>query len=457
MQLNYGDLAVIALYFVGLVIFGLIVRRIGTFSEYAIASKRVPLVLVAASLCATYIGPGYSLGLASQGAGTGFLYLVIFSFFSLQTIVVGIFFASRLHGYDRAKTIGDVIRVHYGKEAKFVTGVISVGLCVGFASVMARAGGAVLSGALGYPLLVGVLLITVVGVLYTTTGGLKAVILTEAVQFALIVISAIFLVSFLLHDPRTDVSQLTIGIQEVPSQLRSMGAIPLIGLALSLFFGEMLIPPYANRALAAESGGASRWGFVGAGMFSVGWFFLMVSVGVLATSVVPSTVSPDGILMAAAQEVLPVGLLGLLVVGFAAIVMSSQESVLNAGAVAFVRDLAPRAISEDDKKAILWSRSITIFMGSAAIVLALIAPTIIDGLLICYAIWAPSVVPALLWALFGLPTSRWSGFLSILSGAVVAGSLQVAGFPSEVSLLWGFAGSLGGCLVGYVLGRVVRK
>lgn len=455
MKLTVWDFVAMGVYFGGLAVFGLFVRRVRDFTDYSVAGRAVPTSMVLASLCATYIGPGYSLGLAAKGAVSGFFFLLPFSFFSLQTVLVGLYLAPRLRQrFPQAHSLGDVMRAMYGREAALVTGLVSVGLCTGFAAVMARAGGSVLAAATGQSTATAVAIITGVGITYTFTGGLKSVIATEAMQFS---IKVIVVGIVLLLATRRVPALAPLGTQAMAragEAWRATSAATLFGLIASFFLGETLIPPYANRALAATSTRASRQGFVWAGVFSLLWFTLVVIIGVLATAVVGPKLSAEAAFIQLAAAVLPPGLLGLLLVLVATIVMSSQESVLNAGAVAVTRDVVQFRSHGSEGKQLLATRLTTLTMGVVSAALALHAPSIIDGLLVCYSMWGATVLPPLVWGLLGLPTRRWSGFLAILGGAIasIAYLTSHGGTGgSAMAVLVGLLGCVGGGLLGYFM------
>jgi hypothetical protein len=99
------------------------------------------------------------------------------------------------------------------------------------------------------------------------------------------------------------------------------------------------------------------------------------------------------------------------------------------------------------------TRMSTLGFGAMAVVLALHAPSIIDGLLICYSIWAPTLLPALLWALLGLPTSRLAGLGAVLGGGITSTSvftLKLGGGSAAVGILYGLGGSLLGASLGWL-------
>lgn len=422
MNLNLFDYTVIAAYFLGLVFFGVIVRRIRNFGDYAVGGRSVPGIMIFASLSATYIGPGYTMGFASKGFASGWLFFFVALAFTAQTVLTAFFIAPRLHGFKDCYTVGDVIGNAHGKYAHIVTGMISTLLCIGFAAIMAKVGGLVLEAATGLPLLAAVFIITGVGVIYCYTGGIKSVIATEAIQFAIFAIAIPLLLWFATVRGGVDLELVEIkGWSQMHAAIGGMTLLQAVGLFLSFFLGETLIPPYANRALAASSPGTARSGFLAGAGYSIIWFSMVVGLGVVASVVIPDS-KPDDAFMSLAIKFLPHGLLGVLVVAIAAIIMSSQESVLNAGAVSFTRDIRDvlSAIPLTDANRLSLSRFSTLVMGTIAAILAYFAPSIIDGLLIIYSIWAPSVLPVFLLAILFHKPVRAAGTAAMVAGAITS-------------------------------------
>lgn len=422
MSLNLFDFLIIAVYFLGLVLFGIVVRRIRNFGDYAVGGRSVPAAMIFASLSATYIGPGYTMGFAGKGFASGWLFFFVALAFTAQTVLTALFIAPRLHGYKNCYTVGDVVGYAHGKSAHLVAGFISTMLCIGFAAIMSKVGGLVLQGTTGLPLLAGVFLVTGVGVLYCYTGGIKSVIATEAVQFAIFAIAIPILLWMAVYKSGVDLGSAdSKGWSLMRSSLDTMPPLQILGLFLAFFLGETLIPPYANRALAASSASTARSGFLAGAGYSVIWFAMVVGLGVVASVAIPDVKSDDAF-MTLAVKYLPHGLLGLLVVAIASIIMSSQESVLNAGAVSFTRDIRDVLSTSPltDEHRLSLSRLSTLVMGLLAAVLAYFAPSIIDGLLIIYSIWAPSVLPVFLLAIVLRNPVRSAGTAAMVAGAVAS-------------------------------------
>jgi len=422
MNLNFFDYLFIAVYFLGLLAFGVLVRRIRNFGDYSVGGRSVPGVMIFASLCATYHGPGYTMGFTGKGSASGWLFFFVALGFTAQTVLTALFIAPRLQSFKNCYTVGDVIGNAYGKTAKVVTGFISTLLCIGFAAIMAKVGGLVLQGTTGLPMLAGVFLVTGVGVVYCFTGGMKSVIATEAMQFSITGIAIPILLWLAVSKSGISLHEADAkGWAAMHASLDGMTPLQILGLFLSFLLGETLIPPYANRALASGSPAIARGGFLAGAGYSVVWFAMVVGLGVVASVAIPNA-KPDDAFVTLAIKFLPHGLLGILIVAMASIIMSSQESVLNAGAVSFTRDirdaLGGNALSDGQRLRL--SRLSTLVMGLLAAVLAYFAPSIIDGLLIIYSVWAPSVLPIFLFAILLRKPVRGAGAAAMIAGAAAS-------------------------------------
>jgi len=421
MTLNLADAGVIVLYFVLLLFFGYITRRTKTFTEFAVGKHSVPTMMVFASMAATIIGPGFSIGFTGKGWITGYLFYYMVLAYALQVIVVGIYLAPKLSQHRDCNSLGDVMRKKYGLVAQFLTGIVSVGLCIGFTAVMGKVGGSVLHVVTGWSLGACLIIVTGVTALITFSGGVRATIATEGLQFSVKSIAVAILLLLAIAKAPDGISSIADRANEMTVQgFEGMNAWQVFGIVLSFMLGETLIPPYANRALAAKNENASKAGFIAAGLFCAIWFAIVALLGVVAHSYLPPSTSPDDVFITVAQKVLPVGLFGLLLAAVIAIVMASQESVLNSSAVAFVRDILGPIYSPTERVTLFLAKAATLMFAAVAIYAAQFAPSIIDGLLVLYAIWAPTILLPLVLGLYVKETRPLAGCLSILAGGATS-------------------------------------
>jgi SSS family solute:Na+ symporter len=455
MTLHPLDIAALIGYFALMVYLGYLTRRTKTFSEFAVGGRTVPATMIFASLAATIVGPGFSVGITSKSWDQGFMIYFVTVTFAVQTLLTGFLFAPRLAKERDCNTLGDFMRKRYGVFTHLLTGILSVGLCIGFTAVMGKIGGGILHSISGWPLPVCLVVVTGTTALLTFTGGLRATIATEAVQFSLKAIIVPVMLLLTLSKSSASLADLSAKASVLTAQaFHGMTTWQLVGIAVSFALGEVLIPPYANRALAAKSVGASKSGFLFAGGFVIIWLAIVAALGIMAHGIIPADTKPDDVFVAIGRAVLPSGVFGLLLAALVAIVMASQESCLNSAAVAFVRDIVGVAVKPSEKTNLFLAKGSTLAIAAVAIFAAQFAPSIIDGLLIIYSIWAPAMIVSLIAALFLKETKPLASWLSILGGTGASLSWQFANSPGEVpAILIGLAASILLFGIGHILGK----
>lgn len=431
-------------------------RAAGEYAEFSLAKRALPLALIFGSLCATYVGPAFSIGFVGKGYKSGFLFLGIGLAYSLQNILVGVLVAPRLRALPDCHTLGDVIGQKYDTRCHVLAGVISVGLCAGFAAVMAKAGGVVFSNVFRMPLWSGVVITVGITTLYTASGGLRASVITDAFQFTsfAILLPVVLLLALAFHLKGGFASFASQAVESTTAEIHRLSWIEIAGLITAFFLGETLIPPYANRALASETTRVSRNGFVLAGLFSVVWFVVVISLGVVAHQIMPAEqIEEDYVLLSVVRRILPGGGHMLVLVVIISIIMSSLDSLMNAGAVAFTQDIVRPLQRLHDRSALDVGRAATIIIGAAAAVGAVAVPSLIDGLLVCYTIWAPAILPALVLGLWLKHPRPLAGVLSMVVGALVGGLLQLllSNPTKSPAILLALAAALLAYLIGHVL------
>lgn len=403
-------------------------RAAGEYAEFSLAKRAIPLALIFGSLCATYVGPAFSIGFVGKGFESGFLFLGIGLAYSLQNILVGVLVAPRLRALPDCHTLGDVIGQKYDERCHVLAGVISVVICTGFASVMAKAGGVVFSNVFGLPLWSGVVVTVGITTLYTAYGGLRASVITDAFQFTAfaILLPAVLLLALAFHLKGGFASFTHQAVEATTAGVRSFSWLEIVGLMTAFLLGETLIPPYANRALASETTRVSRNGFVLAGLFSVVWFVVVISLGVVAHQIMSAEqIEEDYVLLSVVKRILPSGGHMLLLVVIISIIMSSLDSLMNAGAVAFTQDIVRPLRRLPDRSALDVGRATTIAIGGAAALGAVAVPSLIAGILVYYTIWAPAILPALVLGLWLKNPRPLAGILSMIVGALVAVLFQL--------------------------------
>ncbi len=424
---------VVGVYVVVLITVAVRAQTAREYVDFSVAKRSLPLALVFGSLCATYVGPGFSVGFVGRGYNGGFLYLFIGVAYALQNILVGLLIAPKLRELKGCYTLGDAIGQKYGSRCQLVAGIISVLLCTLFAAVMISAGGRVLQNMFGWPKWVIVVLVAVVTTTYTTFGGLRASVITDAYHFALhaFLFSGILLYELLTQFKGGAASFAQEAISATTAGFQAATPIEVVTFIVAFLLGETLIPPYANLALASRTTQVSRISFVLAGCFSVLWFAVMIAIGIVARPLVADATSEDFILLKLVEATAPHAAYALMSVTLLSVILSSLDSLLNAGAVVFTQDVLRRFTVRQDSAALIAGRYSTIVIAAVASGLAVFVPSVIKGLLVCYGIWAPAILPAVIIGLWTKRPRPLAAFLSMIVGTTVGAAVGIAFLASQ--------------------------
>ncbi|NLZ05887.1 MAG: sodium:solute symporter family protein [Phycisphaerae bacterium] len=455
------SVALVAGYVVGLIVVAARARTAREYAEFSIARRTLPLALIFGSLCATYVGPAFSIGFVGRGYRSGFFFLLIGLAYSLQNVLVGLLIAPKLRELKDCYTLGDAIGQKYGPRCQILAGLISVLLCTLFSAVMISAGAVVLNDVFGLPPRFSVAVVAIVTASYTAFGGLRASVITDAYHFALfaLLLPGVLLYELLFHFQGGATAFWQQAMDATAHGLQATPPLEIVGFVTAFLLGETLIPPYANLALASRTTVVSRNGFILAGVFSALWFAVMISLGVVAQTVVPADTGEDYVLLTLVKATMPDAAYALLLVSLVSIVLSSLDSLLNAGAVVFTQDILRRFTVRQDSAALLAGRYSTVMIATIAAGMALFVPSVIKGLLVCYNIWAPAILPALFLGLWIRHPRPLAGILSMTVGTAVAILLQLETFvKTEVgSILPALVCSLAAYAVGHFAHGLLRR
>ncbi len=181
-------MAFIALYLLITVAVGLVAAtRVKTATDYALAGRSLPLVMIIMMTFATWFGSETVLGVSAKFVQGGMGNVVEDPFgASLCLILVGLFFAYKLYNMT-LMTIGDYYRQRYGKGVEIFCSVVIIISYLGWVAAQITALGLVFNllsqGAISPTM--GMVLGTAIVLFYTLFGGMFSVAWTDFLQILL--------------------------------------------------------------------------------------------------------------------------------------------------------------------------------------------------------------------------------------------------------------------------------
>ena len=236
-------------------------------------------------------------------------------------------------------TIPHRFESHYGKRASICSAILIFLTTVPGAYVLMM--GTLCSVSFGLSVTLGIVLTAIFVVIYLWRGGFKAVVKTDALQFALMFGGFIFLTAWLLIgfglEPLHQLPETHLQI----SGGQSFASI-LVWYVIAL--STLAEPNFFQRTFAAKTPEIARNGL----LISIGcWcvFDMMTTLcGLYARALLPDLQNPVQAFPDLAITVLPTGIIGLFFAGLFATVLSTLDSSLFTAATTIGRDLWPQSI-----------------------------------------------------------------------------------------------------------------
>jgi SSS family solute:Na+ symporter len=345
--------------------------------DFSLGDRGIPGIFVFATLSATLIGPGYSMGIVNNSNSDGFIWFFILIAFSIQTVLSGKFLAPKIREFDDVNTVADIVGIKYGEQARLLTGLVSFISLIGFFSAIAGAAGDIINAVLGFERELSIFVCIILVVLTSSIGGVKSVVITDTFQFAVLVIAIPVAFIFVLNSGGA--AEFT-PVKGSLAWNQNISLLTYTSLFVSFFLGEALIPPYVHRIIISSNESEAGKGYVYAGLFSVVWFFICVFIGSISTDVYPVS---ENVFVDIVKQHLPIGISGLAVAAIISIILSTLSSLLNSAVVTLNEDLlkANGFIWSSGGKELRGLQVSGILIGTVSLLFAIESPSIIEGLL----------------------------------------------------------------------------
>lgn len=406
-------------------------RGVRNSEDFLLAGREVRWFFLACTMGATVVGGGFSIGAVGKTYELGLLMLFASMGGYLQFVFSGFFVAPKFRAA-RVYTVAGYMDKRFGGGPRRVSLVLSLLFSLFVIAAQMAAIGHVISamfpglaqdgGLITWAVLIGGIIVVV----YSTAGGLKAVILTDVFQFLILI--AGFIITAVLILPEVSLS-FDASLGKLPEKFfdptRDKSWIYVVSLFFTFLLGETFAPGYATRFCAGSSTRDIKVGIGGVGIFLT----LLMPAVVFLIAVYARLQFPDiepNRAMAYVIEHLnhPV-VAGIIIAALLSAVMSSADSALNSATAIFIKDIIEPAFGKasDDRKTLRLSRALTVGLGIAAIGAAVVLPDIIEQLLFAYHIWAPGMIVAIIvGAMTKLdgPPVRKSLTLTMIAGPVAA-------------------------------------
>ena len=448
------DLSLFVIYVIGLLAFGAyFFRKNKAGDDYYVGGRKMGSVHIGLSVVATDVGGGFSIGLGGLGfvmgiAGswmlfTGLVGAWIAAVFLIPKVKQNAFF-------DTAYTFPQLFEHYYNTKVAFVAAIISAIGYMGFTSSQMLAGAKLASGTFAdLDQQTALYIMGVVAVIYTVLGGLKAVIYTDTVQWALLMIGLVFIgipFAYLeiggLEAIKATVAPEMLSLTNVTWQELVYWAVTIIPI---WFVGMTLY----QRIYACRDEKTAKRAWYLAGVFE--WpvmAFLGVLLGLFARVAADqgmfaylgagdiSATDPETGLPMLLRTVLPVGFLGIMMAAYFSAILSTADSCLMASSGNIVTDIIGKffPFKSNNQKFVRLSQVVTLIIGVIALFLAGAMTNVLNLMLDSYAFMVSGLFVPVIGALYWQKSTPAGALVAMLAGGITTISLRYSeiGLPYDL-------------------------
>jgi SSS family solute:Na+ symporter len=434
--------------------------------EYFLAGRKLRWPMIGLALFATNISCVHLVSLAQSGFDTGLLNGDFEWMAAFTLILLALFFAP-FYIKSGVSTLPDFLEKRYDRASRGWLAVISVVSAVLIHIAFSLlAGGIVLHTLFGVDLYVSVIIISIITAIYTVVGGLTAVVVTESIQTIVLLIGAVIMSVAAYNrmggwEPMVDVLKHSRQLNKL-SMLRPSGdgsAMPWY----AVFLGYPVLGIWywcadqtiVQRVLGAKDQNHARVGPLFCGFIKILPVFIFVMPGLFAYTLAHSgrldisalksivdgkeIVNSKGIYTLMITQLIPTGLVGVLVAALLSGLMSQISGALNSISTIVSYDIYKnyRPAATDERLVRIGKLS----AGAALVLSLLLLPllntyeSIFNGLNDIIAHIAPPITCVFLLGVFWKKASAISAKYTLWMGSAAGTVVFISGKISPLSVV----------------------
>jgi SSS family solute:Na+ symporter len=260
--------------------------------------------------------------------------------------------------------------------------------------------------------------------IYTVMGGLKAVIYTDTIQWIILLVGLIF---FAIPFALADVGGIFGFVRHLPAEYTDMTNVSwsqLVNWFVTIIPIWLIGMTLYQRMYATKDEKQAKKAWFIAGLFE--WpimAFTGVILGMAARIFFPES-EPELGLPRLLQEVLPIGIKGIVIAAYFSAIMSTADSCLIASSGNLTNDVLERYIFKNlsNKWMMRLSQIVTLIIGLVAIVIAISFQSVLDVILQAYSFMVAGLFIPTFMAYFASKKyhDQTASIMSMLTGGVSA-------------------------------------
>jgi SSS family solute:Na+ symporter len=349
-------------------------RRVKTTTDFAIAGRHLPLVMIVTTTFATWFGSETVLGIPARFVQGGLNGVVEDPFGAGSCLIlVGLFFASKLYKMTLL-TISDYYRERFGRSIEVVCSLIIILSYLGWVSAQVTALGLVFNllsnEAISIPL--GMVIGTVSILAYTLFGGMWSVAVTDFIQMIILVVG-LSIIAVFAADLAGGAGQVLALAQHkqlfrlLPEPSFTQVAF-FVASAVTMMLGSIPQQDVFQRVMSARNVAAATRGPVIGGVCYILFAFVPMFLVVSALIIMPDTAAslikddPQKVIPTLVMTKMPFVMQVLFFGALLSALKSTASATLLAPSVTFVENIWRQFYPRVSDKQELWTMRVAVLV-----------------------------------------------------------------------------------------------
>ncbi len=468
------DTAIVLVYLAGVLVLGTwLGRYVKSAGDFFVAGRALPFWAVGMSIVVSDIGATDFIAVAGGTYRYGVAQANFDWLGSMPALLIAAFLIVPYYWRSGVFTVPEFLGRRYGTEVQTFLALCWGVILVLNLGIMLHATAVLLRGVLGWDPAVSIWLTAVVVGVYTITGGLTAVVMTDVLQLVIMFVGGGALVvrvlwevggpfalrARILERGPEFADHLSVYLpHDSPTPFPWTGIVLGLGIVLSTAYytGNQAV---VQRVLGARSEWDARAGVLLAAGFKLFIPLLVALPGLAAVVLLPDLGHADDSVPSLIRLLLPPGLRGLMFAAFLAALMSSVDSHLNSATTLWTQDIA-RLVQRKRNKAFPEHAQLVfgrLLAGVLLVAAALVAPwieqrfsNIYNAIQTVFSLVQGPTLAILLLGVLWKRANRLGAITGLVSGVLLSAALNseaMAGlFASEEPFLfvawWSFVFTL---------------
>ncbi|MGE7910526.1 sodium:solute symporter [Lysinibacillus xylanilyticus] len=451
--MNILDTFVLLLYFGVLMIIGIIgVKKAKSEKDFVLAGSRLGYYSHVGCLAAVIIGGAATMGSTTLGYNFGVSGLWFVSMMGFGIAALGLFVVNKIGGYE-VFTISQLLGKRFGEGTQLISAIVTAIYTLMVVVTQVIGMGNVIHVLLGWSLIPSMIIGGGIVLFYTILGGMWSITLTDIIQFIVMTIGVFFIMFPFSVNSVGGLTALFSSVPEAHLSLTNIGWDRIFQYFLLYFFGLMVSQDIWQRVFTARNQKVAKRSAISAGLYSVLYGLVLSIVGMCALVLLPNLGDSQVAFTSLALEILPPGLLGLVLASVCSALMSNASGAIFASATLITNDIIKVYVKKDmtDKDIINTSRIVILGLGVLAIIFSVWIQNILVALDMAYAILSGAIFVPLIIGLYWKRVTSKAAFYSIIaSSLVIFISFIIFGITSTLPIIYGLITGLV-VIVGFTL------